>query len=88
MIATLSLGFRMTLWNNGDPKLDQDLMNCFDNASRNFLAGVPIPGVLKLEDLPPDASEAQPVLPAALGSLPAALTQPLGPVPEVLPADI
>jgi hypothetical protein len=53
----LSLGLRMTLWDKGDPRTDSDLMKCFDDASRKYLAALKTPDILPLDQLPPTASE-------------------------------
>lgn len=53
----LSLGLRMTLWDKGDPRNDSELMNCFDDASRKYLAALVIPDILPLDQLPPTATE-------------------------------
>ena len=54
----LSLGLRLTLWDNGDPRTDKLLLDCFDEASGKYLQALVPPPILPLEDLPPDASEA------------------------------
>ena len=51
----LSLGLRMTLWDKGDPRLDEELMDCFDATSTKYLASLVIPSVLPLDQLPPNA---------------------------------
>jgi hypothetical protein len=55
----LSLGLRMTLWDNGDPHFDKKLMECFDDASRAYLAATKTPDVLQVEDLPSTATAAE-----------------------------
>lgn len=53
----LSLGLRLTLWDNGDPRTDKDLLDCFDSASVKYLQALVVPPVAPLELLPPTASE-------------------------------
>ena len=53
----LSLGLRLTLWDNGDPRTDKDLLDCFDRASLKYLQTLTPPGVLPLDLLPDDATQ-------------------------------
>ena len=58
----LSLGLRMTLWDKGDPRLDQDLLDCFDRAATAYLTDVKPPNVLPADQLVivnPNATEQQ-----------------------------
>lgn len=54
----LSLGLRMTLWDKGDPRTDDVLLQCFDDASSVYLQSIGRPNILPPEQLPPDASPA------------------------------
>ena len=53
----LSLGLRMTLWDKGDPRTDDELMQCFDATSRKYLASLVTPNILPLDLLPDTASQ-------------------------------
>lgn len=53
----LSLGLRLTLWDNGDPRTDKILLDCFDDASTQYLGALVPPSILPLDELPPGASE-------------------------------
>ena len=53
----LSLGLRMTLWDKGDPRFDNVLMDCFDNASRAYLTATKTPDVLEVDLLPATATD-------------------------------
>jgi len=52
----LSLGLRMTLWDRGDPRFDETLIQCFRDANKKFFEAVG-PNVVGPDDLPPNASE-------------------------------
>lgn len=57
----LSLGLRMTLWDKGDPRTDDELMKCFDAASLTYLQSIQKPTILPLDqliDLDPNTPEA------------------------------
>jgi hypothetical protein len=47
----LSMGFRMTLWDKGDPRSDQELLDCFDRAGRAYLEDVKPPKILPADQL-------------------------------------
>lgn len=53
----LSLGVRLTLWDNGDPRTDKDLLDCFDKASLKYLQALTPPSVAPLDLLPDDATQ-------------------------------
>lgn len=56
----LSLGLRMTLWDKGDPRNDEVLMKCFDDASLTYLQSIQKPTILPLDqliDLDPNTPE-------------------------------
>jgi hypothetical protein len=52
----LALGLRMTLWDNGDPRSDKELMDCFDKASTKYYASLIKPDIVLLDMLPADAT--------------------------------
>jgi hypothetical protein len=54
--ARLALGFRMTLWDKGDPRMDRVLMGCFTTVQRAFFASTAPPGILPPDQLPPTAT--------------------------------
>lgn len=54
----LSLGLRMTLWDKGDPRFDEELIKCFRGANKNFFEAVGA-AVLDPEDLPETATPQQ-----------------------------
>jgi hypothetical protein len=55
----LALGFRITLWDQGDPHTDQVLMDCFKGVQKTFFANTTPPTILPPELLPATATDDQ-----------------------------
>jgi hypothetical protein len=53
----LALGFRVTLWDRGDPHTDQVLMGCFRTVQKTFFTNTTPPKVLPPELLPATATD-------------------------------
>lgn len=54
--ARLALGFRMTLWDKGDPRMDNVLMGCFRAAQKKYFDTIGVPTNLPVDLLPSSAT--------------------------------